>query len=374
MKKIICTILLLVSIAAYSAPILFEQGEKARNSGQMSKARQYYFKFFTRNPKSKYAPVAMYRYALSNIPYRNAVAYLNRILKKYPNYQNRYKIVDKIAMLHYLKEKYKQGIKTLNRIVTADDAKTSEKLRAYYYVGKCYLLLGRSTKANKFFKLVINAGKNAYKALAELEIAEIYFKNRDYRKAKQKYESVVRNYPESEVELKAVYRLGIIYTYNGDKEKAKAAYNYIIQSYPMSIEASFAKEKLKKITKNFASARRNIISNNYNPPSNREKDNENRTQENTENRGQTPLTQKNNEVRLTLHIGNYRIKHRGYAYHIYRKLKRSGFKAYIKKRKIKGRFYYTLRVGNFKSKRKAIRKALRIKRKFRLRVKVIDET
>ncbi len=369
MKKYIIIILTLLTVAIYAAPTLFEQGEQARSNGKISQARKYFFKFFTRNPQSKYAPVAMYRYALSNIPYKEAVAYLNKILQKYPNYKGKYKIMDKIAMLHYLKDNYKECIRTLNDIVIANDANKNEKLRAYYYVGKSYLLLDKSKKSHKFFNLIIKAGNNPYRALAGLEIGEIYFKNKNYSEAKNAYENVVRNYPESEAELKAVYRLGLIYSYKREYDKAKAAYNYIIQSYPMSLEASFAKQKLKNLGKGYAKATENNIKNDYSPP---EETKENTRVTNNNNNAETPLTQNNNGVRLTLHIGNYRAKHRRYAYHIYKKLKKRGFKAYIKKRKIKGRLYYTLRVGNFKSKNKALKQAFNIKRKLRLRVRIVD--
>ena len=117
-------------------------------------------------------------------------------------------------------------------------------LRAYYYIGKSYLMLGKYGRARYFFNKIEIAGASPYKALALLEIGETYFKQRTYTKAKEVYEKVVRLYPESEAELKAVYRLGVIYLKQNDKVKAKAAFTYVIQTYPMSFEAAFAKKKL----------------------------------------------------------------------------------------------------------------------------------
>jgi cell division septation protein DedD len=184
----------------------------------------------------------------------------------------------------------------------------------------------------------------------------------------------VRKYPESEAELKAVYRLGIIYSRLDDLEKAKAAYNYIIQSYPMSLEASFAKDKLKNLSNSKGKKPlKEKIANSYAPPADNEDSKKSPAKKHNEPK-QSTLTQTNNKVKLTLHIGNYRAKYRGYVRLLLKRLKRNGFKAYIKKRKINGRWYYTLRVGSFENKNKAMKRAYVIKKKLRLRVRIVGKT
>lgn len=370
-SKIIYIFLLLFLFAfeGFSAPSLFLQGEQARNQGQISRARMYYFKYFTRNPEANKAPLAMYRYALSSIPYKDAVVYLEKILKKYPQYNQRAEVLDKLAMLHYLKDKYRKCIKTLDKILKTPNIRVKNRLRAYYYIGKSYLMLGKMQRARYFLNKIEIAGASPYRSLALLEIAETYFKQNFITKAKAVYEKVVRKYPESEAELKAVYRLGIIYKRMNDYQKAKAAFSYVIQTYPMSFEASFAKEKLKSL---------NNGRHNFNSTANRNSNNRERNSISQNNQrpprysSNTSLTNRRNSSNLTIHLGNYR--NRNYARLLYKKIKRCGFKAYIKKQKIRNRTYYTLRVGKYRSKNKAMKDAKKLRKQLRLRASVVEQT
>ena len=380
MRNIIIFILTLVaSTLLYSAPSLYEQGENARRAGNVSEARKYYFRFFTRNPHSELAPRAMFRYALSNIPYQDAVTYLKRILKDYPNFSDKIKIMDKMAMLHYLKENYVECIRVLDDVIKNPAAKAHDKLRSYYYIGKSYFLMNRFDRANHFYLKIIQSGENAYTPLARLEMGEILLKERKYTLARHAFESVVQKYPESEAELKAVYRLGSLYTLARDLTKAKAAYTYIVQSYPMSVEASFAKKKLEELNNrqipmadNEESAMTRQMSQNEieeREIAAREAMNNSSARERSETPG---LTQPRNSVKLTLHLGNYRS--RAYAAGLQKKLLNRGYKAYIIKRKIRGIQYFTLRVGNYDTRSEAEKKAKEIISQLQLRVSIIDRT
>jgi tetratricopeptide (TPR) repeat protein len=367
MKKLLVLILISASISAFSAPRLFTQGENARKEGKLSLARKYYFKFFTRNPENSLAPVAMYRYALSDLPYSEAVAYLKRIIKSYPSYSGKVEVMDKLAMLHYLKDKFTECIRVLDDVIKTRGVKKDALLRAYYYVGKSYLMLGRTRKALLFFTKVVNEDPSAYSILASLEIGETYFKAKMYAKAQIIYERIVRAYPESEAELKAVYRLGQIYTKKGEIKKAKAAYNYIIQSYPSSIEASFAKKKLLSLegvrehrrTSAAADEQREEIG-----------QRENSSSETTQR--EPVLTEAENQSKLTLHIGFYRNAR--YAKLIAGKLKSKGFSVILSRKKIKNKVYTLVRVGNFDTKAKAKQKASEIWKLFKLKARIINRT
>ena len=364
MKKIYVLMLILVSLSAFSAPRLFTQGENARKEGKLSLARKYYFKFFTRNPQASLAPVAMYRYALSDLPYSEAVAYLKRILKTYPNYSGKVEVMDKIAMLHYLKDNFVECIRILDDLIKTRGAKKDERLRAYYYIGKSYLMLGRTSRALHFFTKVVNADPSQYSVLASLEIGETYFKAKNYSKAQIIYERVVRAYPESEAELKAVYRLGQIYAKNNEIKKSKAAYNYIIQSYPSSIEASFAKKKLLSLAgvreERQGRARQTRRTEDIEPDLERGRTNE------------AVLTEAENRSKLTLHIGFYSNK--GYARLIAKKLKSRGFSVFLSRKKIRNKVYTVVRVGSFDTKTKAKQKASEIWKLLRLKARIINRT
>ncbi len=360
---------------------MFQQGENARRQGRTSVARKFYFKYFTRNPYTQNAPSAMFRYALSNIPYKQSVAYLNIIIKNYPNYRDRIKVLDKLAMLHYLKDKFRRSIKTLDKIITARSVSRKMKLRAYYYIGKCYLILNKLTRSRFFFKKVVAAGASSYHSLSLLEIAETYFKQNYITKAKKLYEKIVTQYPESEAELKSVYRLGLIYLRLRDNQKSIAAFTYIIQTYPHSFEAAFAKNKLKSMNRTSSPiASRPIRENSSNEENvttrrrnRREYRNTRRNNSrDTSSRNNRTLTRRRNRSKLTLHLGNYR--NRQTARTLYRKLKRSGFKAILRKKRIGRKTYYVLSVGNYNSRRKAKKTAKKIIRQLRLRARIIERT
>jgi len=239
--------------------------------------------------------------------------------------------------------------------------------------------MNRFDKANQFYQKIIQAGENAYTPLARLEIGEILYKQKKYTLARHAYEAVIKKYPESEAELKAVYRLGGLYAMSRDMVRAKAAYNYIIQSYPMSIEASFAKKKMEELAGGQIPIEETAQSTESRQMSQTEiEEREIAAREsmgnssNSESRQEPVLTEPQNSVKFTLHIGNFRSK--GYADNLYRKLVKRGFKAYIVKKKLRGITYFLLRVGSYNSRQEAEKKAKVIISRLHLRVSIVDRT
>jgi len=360
---------------------LYEQGEEARRQGDILKARDFYFKHFTRNPGDEHAPLAIFKYALSNVPYETAVMYLNKVLSEYPNFRDKAIVLDRLAMLHYLKENYRECIKTLGKSLNIQDIGFNARMRATYYIGKSYLLLGNTERAKHFFTQIELSGNSEYRALALLETGECLFKEKKFREARTVFEKIITMYPESEAELKAVYRLGIIYAKIRDYKKAKAAFTYIIQSYNTSLEAKYAKKQLDNLHSGYnveetvpnirnsesQDVRRNIVRRNINPE--REAGDEN---ENALDQGSTRTDPAlNNAGKLTVHIGSY--SNTVYAKNLLKTLKKKGFNAYIIKKKINGKLYFSLNIGNYNSRDDATREVERLKN-LRLNAKIISRT
>jgi tol-pal system protein YbgF len=82
---------------------------------------------------------------------------------------------------------------------------------------------------------------------AQFWIAETYFMKKDFEKAILEYEKVITKYPEGDKTSSALLKQAISFLELGDKNNAKNIFRRIIERYPQSEQAEMAKKKLEEI-------------------------------------------------------------------------------------------------------------------------------
>jgi len=114
---------------------------------------------------------------------------------------------------------------------------------------------------DEFEKLQHNYPRNPYldiseerikvckRVLAEFElyVGRFYFKKGSYDAAMLRFNNILENYPDSDMEPDALYYIGISYKNLGQQDKAEASLNYLIEKYPSMEITGKAKEVLTSI-------------------------------------------------------------------------------------------------------------------------------
>lgn len=84
---------------------------------------------------------------------------------------------------------------------------------------------------------------------AQFWIAETYYGEKDFEAAILAYEAVLKKYPKSEKAVGALLKQGFAFTEMGDKKTGKTILDKVIELYPASREAELAKKKIDEIEK-----------------------------------------------------------------------------------------------------------------------------
>ncbi len=81
----------------------------------------------------------------------------------------------------------------------------------------------------------------------ELYIADFYFKQKNYKSAQGRYQSVLKKYSGFNLNEKALFRLGLCYYHQNDKHLAKETLNQFIKQFPNSSFLNEAKVVLNNL-------------------------------------------------------------------------------------------------------------------------------
>ena len=102
---------------------------------------------------------------------------------------------------------------------------------------------------NPYMDIVENRMNMCKSILAEYEfyVAEFYFKKGSYSAAAERFDNLLRKYPESKKEPETLYYLGMSYKNMGENEKSQKALTTLIEKFP-TIELS---KKVKEIISSF---------------------------------------------------------------------------------------------------------------------------
>ena len=100
----------------------------------------------------------------------------------------------------------------------------------------------------KFQKLIKKYPQSKNADNAQFWIGEIYYHEKWYEKAILEYQKVIENYPKGNKVQASLLKQGFSFFNLGDKANARLIFTELIKKYPKSNEAQIAKKKLKGIS------------------------------------------------------------------------------------------------------------------------------
>ncbi len=120
-------------------------------------------------------------------------------------------------------QKYEQALKHFNTAVIIDP----ENPEGYKERGTCYLQMGKKKEAINDLNIVIEADPEVKDLTTRINLASIYFMDRNYDKAVPLYETVLKHDPEN---ILAISKLALIYQEQGKSERAIELYEKVLKT------------------------------------------------------------------------------------------------------------------------------------------------
>ncbi len=207
--------------------------------------------------------------AVKKKSYKKALVKYATIRSDYPFSAEARKIDLRVAETYHLNKQYAEAIETYKEFLGFQP--TNEKAPyVLYQLGEINLeqfkSIDRDEKiietAKSYYETLIKkhpkspyvpkakekiARCRLYLAQREYYIGDFYLKQKKYRAAKERFASVVRNYLDTPVAVKALYLLGKAYRLEKNGVKATLAYESIIRHYPDNPLAKQARVQLSKL-------------------------------------------------------------------------------------------------------------------------------
>jgi len=144
-----------------------------------------------------------------------------------------------------LNENYARAITTA-RTVLGRPLSLTEKRRANYLVGICYLKLANGIRAREYFKKGISDKTDTITLDCLVGTADSYYTETQYREAIQRYKYILSKYRKIPNEANIVYKMAQSYYHLGDWVKAKKYYKKTKNDYSDSFESEFARDILNQ--------------------------------------------------------------------------------------------------------------------------------
>lgn len=219
----------------FNAEKLFDKANKLIDDKNYTEARAVLLEIRNRDLTKKFAPLAQLRIADSHLKEDEtdlAVAEYRKFLEMYPDHRHAPYAQYQIAMIYF------------NQIESAE--------RGYS---------GAAAALAEFEKLKRNFPRNPYKDLIEIRIekcrnvmadyeflvGEFYMKKDSYRPAIERFEGLLKNFPDYKKPEKVLWDLAVSYKKIGEKEKSAEYLNRLIDNYPASAFAADARKELSSL-------------------------------------------------------------------------------------------------------------------------------
>jgi outer membrane protein assembly factor BamD len=131
-----------------------------------------------------------------------------------------------------------------NRIKTVDVS--------YYFAKKAleeFEKLRTEYPRNPYMNIVESRIRWCKRVLAEYEfyVGKFYFKKGSYTAARNRFEGLLKTYPNARIRPDALYYLGLSYKEEGNFDRAREVFQRLIQEFPSINLASKAREILASI-------------------------------------------------------------------------------------------------------------------------------
>jgi outer membrane protein assembly factor BamD len=219
----------------FNAEKLFAKANKLIDDKDYTEARAVLLQVRNRDLTKKFAPLAQLRIADSYVKEDEtelAVAEYRKFLEMYPDHRHAPYAQYQIAMIYF------------NQIEGAE--------RGYS---------GAATALAEFEKLKRNFPRNPYRDVIDLRIekcrnvmadyefmvGEFYMEKESYHAAIERFEGLLKNFPDYKKPEKVLWDLALSYRKTGEKEKSAEYLNRLIEKYPASAFAADARKALSSL-------------------------------------------------------------------------------------------------------------------------------
>lgn len=141
--------------------------------------------------------------------------------------------------VNLLKGDYKAAIIEGEKLIAKDPH--SDEL--YYILGLCYLKDGNYLRASDIFEVIINEFRGSrFKEEATLGLGDTYLLRDDFTKAREIYQSIIKNNPKTKLKTQILYRLSEIGFKKGDVSLGKDYLTKLRDKYPLAPEVKQGQE------------------------------------------------------------------------------------------------------------------------------------
>ena len=135
----------------------------------------------------------------------------------------------------FLKGHYEEVV-NIGNTYTSSRGRSSDELQ--YLTGRALLKLGRLDEArNRFSRIVNDSDNDEFLDKSYMGLADSYYLEKDYKKAKSHYEKIMRYFPDSDEVPTIYYKLGECSSKLNEKEASKGYYDKLLALYPASLGA-----------------------------------------------------------------------------------------------------------------------------------------
>ena len=221
----------------FNAERSFDKANKLVESKEYDQARTIFLEIKNRDLTKKYAPLAQLRiadsYAKDGEP-ELAVAEYRKFLEIYPDHQHAVYAQYQIAMIYFGQiESPERGYGGAARALAE-----FEKLKRDY-------------PRNPYKDLIDIRIEKCRNTMADYEylVGEFYMKKNSYGAAIDRFETILKKFPDYKKEDRVLLQLGAAYRGAGQKDKSESCLNRLIEKYPGSPLVKEAKKELASLAK-----------------------------------------------------------------------------------------------------------------------------
>jgi outer membrane protein assembly factor BamD len=226
-----------VATEDFNAERSFDQANKLIDQKEYEEARKVLLEIKNRDLTKKYAPLAQLRIADAYVKEGEpelAVAEYRRFLEIYPDHQHAAYAQYQIAMVYFGQiESPERGYGGAARAIAE-----FEKLK-------------KDFPRNQYKELIDIRIEKCRTLIADYEylVGEFYLKRKSYSAAIDRFETLLKKFPEYKKEENVLLKLAVAYKGVGDKEKAESSLNRLLEKYPNSPLSKEATKELASLTK-----------------------------------------------------------------------------------------------------------------------------
>jgi len=233
-----CILLLLAATTALSEDAqIVEQLDFANGlfqRGLYNMAVSEYKKFVSQFPESDLLEDAYFGIAegyFFDANYSEAIKAFSGFNDKYPTKANKAFAGLRIGQSLFFQKKYKEALETLSKVNEGDLSREFKQL-LYYYMAKSYNEQGDPGESIKYLNACVSVSEHSeYAVNALLDLAALYAKKKDAKKAVSYYGEVIKGQASDEIKVFALSKKGELLFDQGYYQESSKQFEIILKDY-----------------------------------------------------------------------------------------------------------------------------------------------